>query len=56
VAERLAGPEEEVSSKELVITTKQYPYLKFANELYRPSDHRLSAKLVPIFADGGSVA
>jgi hypothetical protein len=27
-----------------------------ANELYRPNDHRLSAKLVPTFADRGAVA
>jgi hypothetical protein len=29
------------------------PWPESANELYRPSDRRLSAKLVPIFADKG---
>jgi hypothetical protein len=32
-------------------TNKQTPWLYSANELYRPSDRRLSAKLVPILAD-----
>jgi hypothetical protein len=30
---------------------KQTPWPESASTLYRPSDHRLSAKLVPIFAD-----
>jgi hypothetical protein len=30
------------------------PWPESANELYRPSDRRLSAKLVPTFADRGS--
>jgi hypothetical protein len=29
------------------------PWLESASELYRPSDGRLSTKLVPTFADGG---
>jgi hypothetical protein len=29
------------------------PWLEFASELYRPSDHRFLAKLVPTFADRG---
>jgi hypothetical protein len=29
------------------------PWCKSASELYRPSDHRLSVKLVPNFADTG---
>jgi hypothetical protein len=32
---------------------KQTPWLQSASELYRPSGRRLSAKLVPTFADGG---
>jgi hypothetical protein len=32
---------------------KVTPWLKSVIELYRPSDRRLSAKLVPTFADGG---
>jgi hypothetical protein len=31
--------------------TKLTPWSGSANELYRPSDRRLSAKLVPTFAD-----
>jgi hypothetical protein len=34
-------------------THKKTPWPQFANELYRPSDRRLSAKLVPTFADRG---
>jgi hypothetical protein len=33
--------------------TKQTPWSESASELYRPSDLRLSAKLVPTFADRG---
>jgi hypothetical protein len=33
--------------------TKQIPWPSPASELYRPSDRRLSAKLVPTFADRG---
>jgi hypothetical protein len=29
------------------------PWPEFASELYRPSDRRFSAKLVPTFADRG---
>jgi hypothetical protein len=32
---------------------KKTPWPKFASELYRPSDRRLSAKLVPTFVDRG---
>jgi hypothetical protein len=32
---------------------KQTPWPESASELYRPSDRRLSAKLVPTFADRG---
>jgi hypothetical protein len=31
--------------------TEQTPWPESASELYRPSDHRLSAKLVPVFSD-----
>jgi hypothetical protein len=30
---------------------KQTPWSELASKLYRPIDHRLSAKLVPTFAD-----
>jgi hypothetical protein len=33
--------------------TKQSPWSEFASELHRPSDHHLSAKWLPIFADRG---
>jgi hypothetical protein len=33
------------------ITNKRTPWSQSASELYRPSDHRLLAKLVPNFAD-----
>jgi hypothetical protein len=32
---------------------KQTPWPESSSELYRPSDRRLSAKLVPTFADRG---
>jgi hypothetical protein len=32
---------------------KQILWFHFASELHRPSDRRLSAKLVPTFADRG---
>jgi hypothetical protein len=34
-------------------TKTKTPWLESASELYRPSDLRLSAKLVPTFADRG---
>jgi hypothetical protein len=34
-----------------VLMQKEIPWTESASELYRPSDHRLSAKLVPTFAD-----
>jgi hypothetical protein len=34
-------------------TKKQTPWLESARELYRPSDHRVSAKLVPTLAGRG---
>jgi hypothetical protein len=34
-------------------TNKQTPWSESASELYRPSDHRLSAKWLPTFADEG---
>jgi hypothetical protein len=43
-----------VSSPSLIYynkQTKQTPWPESANELYRPSDSRLSAKFVPTFAD-----
>jgi hypothetical protein len=33
--------------------TKQTPWPESVSKLYRPSDHRLLAKLVPAFADKG---
>jgi hypothetical protein len=40
--------------KYLIIINKQIiPWLQSASELYRPGDRRLSAKLVPTFADRG---
>jgi hypothetical protein len=35
------------------LTNTQTPWLESASELYRPSDRRLSAKLVPTLADRG---
>jgi hypothetical protein len=35
------------------IKKKKFPWSESASELYRPSDRRLSAKLVPTFADRG---
>jgi hypothetical protein len=32
---------------------RRTPWPESASKLYRPSDRRLSAKLVPTFADGG---
>jgi hypothetical protein len=40
--------EEEEEEKE-----KETQWPEFARELYRPSDHRFSTKLVPSFADRG---
>jgi hypothetical protein len=37
----------------MMTTVKQTPWPESANELYRPSDRRLSAKLVLTFVDGG---
>jgi hypothetical protein len=39
--------------KSLVYQLIQTPWLQSASELYRPSDRRVSAKLVPTFADRG---
>jgi hypothetical protein len=36
-----------------LLTHTQNPWSESANELYRPSDHSLSANLVPNFADRG---
>jgi hypothetical protein len=36
-----------------IITNETTPWLWSASELYRPSERRLSAKLVPTFADRG---
>jgi hypothetical protein len=38
---------------EILNNKKQTPFPESANELYRPSDRRLSANLVPTFADRG---
>jgi hypothetical protein len=35
---------------------KKTPWSESASELYRPSDSRLSAKIVPTFADRGSLS
>jgi hypothetical protein len=35
------------------VSSKKTPWPESASELYRPSDHRLSAKLVPTFANRG---
>jgi hypothetical protein len=37
----------------VTITNKQTPWPESASEVYRPSDRRLSAKLMPTLADGG---
>jgi hypothetical protein len=37
----------------LINKTKQAPWPKCASELYRHSDRRLSAKLLPFFSDRG---
>jgi hypothetical protein len=34
--------------------TKQTPWSESASEQYRPNDRRLSAKIVPTFADRGA--
>jgi hypothetical protein len=39
--------------KHIYKETKQTPLPQSASELYRPSDRRLSTKLVPTFADRG---
>jgi hypothetical protein len=39
--------------KTRLLKTKKTPWPESTNELYRQSDSRLSAKLVPIFADRG---
>jgi hypothetical protein len=36
-----------------IYKTKQTPWPESARKLYRPSDRRLSSKLVPTFADRG---
>jgi hypothetical protein len=36
-----------------ILFLKKTQWPEFASELYRPSDRRLSAKLVPTFADRG---
>jgi hypothetical protein len=40
-----------VSPTDLSTLNNNTPWPESAKELYRPSDHRLSAKLVPTFAD-----
>jgi hypothetical protein len=35
------------------LENKQTPWLESVTELHRPSDRRLSAKLVPTFTDSG---
>jgi hypothetical protein len=37
----------------IIIIIIMTPWLQYASELYRSSDRRLSAKLVPTFADIG---
>jgi hypothetical protein len=37
----------------LIMNKQQTPWPEFSSELYRPSDCRLSAKLVPTFVDRG---
>jgi hypothetical protein len=37
----------------VAVTSLTTPWLESASELYRPSDRRMSAKLVPTFADRG---
>jgi CBS-domain-containing membrane protein len=39
--------------KYVITTNKQTPWFESASELYRPSVRRLSAKLVPTFAERG---
>jgi hypothetical protein len=41
-------------TKKGIITKLTNPWPESASELYQPSDCRLSAKLVPTLADGGS--
>jgi hypothetical protein len=40
-----------LSVNDELVYKKQTPWPETASELYRPSDHRLSAKLVPTSAD-----
>jgi hypothetical protein len=44
---------EYTSLRRKFMQTKKTPWPESASELYRPSDRRLSAKLVPTFAHGG---
>jgi hypothetical protein len=44
---------ETVARLKLVRTVKKTPWAESVSELYRPSDRRLSVKLVPSFADRG---
>jgi hypothetical protein len=41
------------SDSQCIERKEQTPWPESANELYRPSDRRLSAKSVPTFADRG---
>jgi hypothetical protein len=49
----LARQNQYTKRKEIYKILIQTPWPESANELHQPSDHRLSAKLVPIFADRG---
>jgi hypothetical protein len=42
-----------VNTDDGISYVKETPWPESASELYRPSDRRLSAKLVPTFADIG---
>jgi hypothetical protein len=49
----LREPEEDNYKGALVEPVKKNMWPESASEIYRPSDRRLSAKLVPIFVDRG---
>jgi hypothetical protein len=55
IAEKMyfSGHHKEEEEEKYLKNKNQTPWLESASELYRPSDHRLSAKLVQTLADRG---
>jgi hypothetical protein len=48
-----ASRNQEIYAKKIIKLYKKTPWSESTSELYRPSDHRLSAKWLPTFADKG---